>query len=203
MHLHVDWNNDRRRNNFVYAIPTKLYACSSDAGFVCTPHRVSFCTYEDVEIRRLRLHQTVKIQFPSSNHRWQRDPKWAWSDFNEIWLNFRSLNMTGVFYEDWLLNTKRLCSFTCLCWFYFIGNEPHWIFCLPYTISIVTLMIFACLFHLLFHPLYFEMAWITIMASKTNMRSPFIAIYTFTVRGFNIGCNILMHILCVLPSHIL
>lgn len=181
MHLHVDWNNDRRRNNFVYAIPTKLYACSSDAGFVCTPHRVSFCTYKDVEIRRLRLHQTVKIQFPPSNIQ----------------------EMTGVFYEDWLLNTKRLSSFTCLCWFYFIGNEPHWIFFLPYTISIVTLTIFACLFPLLFHPLYFEMAWITIMASKTNMRSPFIAIYTFTVRGFNIGCNILMHILCVLSWHIL
>ena len=30
------------------------------------------------------------------------------------------------------------------------------------------------------------------MASKTNMRSPFITIYTFTVRGFNVGCNILM-----------
>ena len=63
MHLYMDRNNDDRRwNNFVFVIPSKLYACGFNNGIVCTSYSVPFCFDKVVKIRRLYMYGS-KIQF--------------------------------------------------------------------------------------------------------------------------------------------
>ena len=75
--------------------------------------------------------------------------------------------------------------------FYFIGNKGHRVFFRNPSRLATIMLANSSLF--LFYVLYFKMAWITIMAFKTNMNSSFITIYTLTIWWINIGRDILMH----------